>query len=565
MKRLRWPVLIVLAALAVIVFILRNQQTPSLLPEAAPVQPVSGGVYSEALIGSPGRLNPLLDHHNPVDRDVNRLLYSGLIRFDAVGLPQADLAESWGISHDGTIYNFSIRPNATWHDGKPVTSEDIVFTVELLRNEGFPIPADLRQFWNEVEVKGLDEKTLQFILPQAFAPFLDYLTFGVLPKHLLESVSPEAMAEASFNLSPVGSGPFAFDRFIVENGQIQGVVLNAYPNYYNERAFIDQVVFRYYADAPTALEAYRAGTVLGISEVTPDILDQVLKEPGLNLYTGRQPQLALIYLNLDNPELAFFQDASIRRALLMGLNRQSMIDRIINGQAIIADGPIFPGTWAFYEGIERIGYDPEAALKQIRAAGYTIPASGGEVREKDGVRLSFELAHPNDAIHTRLAEAVQRDWARLGVAVTIKAVSYDELVQDYLEPRAYQAALVDLNLSRFPDPDPYPFWNQAQITSGQNYAQWNDRLASEYLEQARVTVDFAERAKAYRNFQVRFVKEMPALPLYFPVYSYAVDEQVQGVRMGPLFDTSDRFATILSWYLRAQRANNIPATSTATP
>ena len=179
MKRLRLPVLIVLVALAVIAWLLRNQQAPSLLPEAAPVQPVSGGVYTEALLGAPGRLNPLLDYHNQADRDIDRLIYSGLITFDERGVPQADLAESWGISQDGTIYNFSIRPNAVWHDGKPVTSEDIVFTVELMRMEQFPLPEDLRQLWNEVEVKGLDERTLQFILPEPFAPFLDYLTFGV--------------------------------------------------------------------------------------------------------------------------------------------------------------------------------------------------------------------------------------------------------------------------------------------------------------------------------------------------------------------------------------------------
>jgi len=149
--------------------------------------------------------------------------------------------------------------------------------------------------------------------------------------------------------------------------------------------------------------------------------------------------------------------------------------------------------------------------------------------------------------------------------VTIKAVPYEELVNSYLEPRSYQAALVDLNLARYPDPDPYPFWDQAQITGGQNYAQWNDRQASEYLEQARIIPDLAERAKAYRNFQVRFTNQMPALPLFFPVYSYAVDQSVQGVRMGPLFDTSDRFATILDWFLLAKRSTNLESTPTATP
>jgi len=565
MKKLRWPILIVLIALVAIALLLRTQQNPILQPVPLPVEPAAGGIYTEALIGSLGRLNPLLDYYNPADRDIDRLLYSGLIRFDDRGVPQADLAESWGISQDGTIYNFAIRPNAVWHDGEPVTSEDVLFTVEMMRDETFPLPADLREFWKQVEVKVLDEKNLQFILPEAFSPFLDYLTFGVLPKHILGGVSPAEIINAQFNLEPVGSGPYQFDRFQIEDGQIIGIVLTAFDDYHLNPPFIDQMVMRYYPDAGAGLAAYREGEVQGISHISAEILPDALKQNELRLYTGRQPRLTLVYLNLDDAKLPFFQDETIRRALLMALNRQWMVDRLLGGQALIADGPIFPGTWAYYDGIERIDYDTAAALEIIKSAGYSLPAEGSSVREKDGVRFAFEMLYPDTAEHAKIAEAIQQDWAKLGVDVTIKAVPYEELVNSYLEPRAYQAALVDLNLARYPDPDPYPFWDQAQITGGQNYAQWNDRQASEYLEQARIIPDIAERGKAYRNFQVRFTNQMPALPLFFPVYSYAIDQSVQGVRMGPLFDTSDRFATILDWFLLAKRSTNLESAPTATP
>ena len=565
MKKLRWPILIVLIALVAIALLLRSQQNPILQPVPQAVEPTSGGIYTEALIGSPGRLNPLLDYYNPADRDLDSLLYAGLLSFDDRGVPQADLAESWGISQDGTIYNFAIRPNATWHDSEPVTSEDILFTVEMMRNEAFSLPADLREFWKQVDVKILDEKNLQFILPEAFSPFLDYLTFGVLPKHILGGVTPAEMINAEFNLKPVGSGPYQFERYLTENGQITGVVLNAFEGYHLNPPFIDQVVMRYYPDDVVGLAAYREGEVQGISHISQDILAEALKQSELHIYTGRQPRLTLIYLNLNNPELPFFQDAAIRRALLMALNRQWMVDHLLGGQALIADGPIFPGTWAYYDDIQRIDYDSAAALEAIKSAGYSIPAEGGSVRAKDGVRFAFEMVYPDTPEHTRIAEAIQQDWAKLGVDVTIKPVPYDELVTAYLEPRAYQAALVDLNLARYPDPDPYPFWDQAQITGGQNYAQWNDRQASEFLEQARILPDLAERAKVYRNFQVRFTNELPALPLFFPVYSYGVDQSIQGVRMGPLFDTSDRFATILDWYLIAKRSASAESTPSTTP
>lgn len=562
MKQLRWQILIVILALAVIGALLLGQQPPSLQP-AATVAPVSGGAYTEAIVGAFGRPNPVLDFYNPADRDLVRLIYSGLVRFDDRGLPQGDLAESWGISQDATVYNFSLRPGIRWHDGKPLTSEDIAFTVELLRSPDLPIPEDLRALWQQVEVKVLDEKTLQFRLPEPFAPFLDYLSFGVLPKHLLETIPPAELVEAEFNLQPVGSGPYRFERLISKDGDIRGVVLSKFKEYYGNQPYLDQVIFRYYADAGAALEAYRQGEVLGINQVTSDILSEALKIPELRFYSGRLPQLTLIFFNLDDPKLPFFQDASLRRAFLMGINRQRLVDRLLNGQAIIADGPILPGTWAYYEGIEHLEFNPDAALEAIKKAGYTIPAEGGAVRQKEGQALSFEMAYPDDPLHNALFQAIQADWAKLGIEVKPKAVTYDELVDDYLEPRTYQAALVDLNLSRFPDPDPYPFWAQAQATGGQNYARWSDRQASEFLERARVTVDLGERAKAYRNFQVRFTTEMPALPLYYPVYTYAVDQQVQGVRMGPLFDLSDRFATLTAWYLLAKPAGE--ATPTPLP
>ncbi|RME86943.1 MAG: hypothetical protein D6770_10700, partial [Anaerolineae bacterium] len=215
--------------------------------------------------------------------------------------------------------------------------------------------------------------------------------------------------------------------------------------------------------------------------------------------------------------------------------------------------------------LEPIPYDPDAAEALLKDEGYVIPAEGGEVRVKEGQRLSFTLLHPQDELHTALAEAAQRDWARIGVEVTLQAVPYDQLLYDHLTPRQYQAALVDLDLTRTPDPDPYPFWHQAEATGGQNYSQWDNRTASEYLEQARVTTDLGLRARLYRNFQVLFNKELPALLLYYPVYSYGVDLQVRGVQVPPLFDVTDRLANITEWYLITRRSLSATPTPTTAP
>ncbi len=551
MKRLRWQILVVAVTIVIVALLLLSQQPVSIVtsPEAA-----SGGIYTEALIGSMGRLNPMLDWNNSADRDVNRLIFSGLIRFDSHGLPQPDLAESWGTSSDGTLYNFSIRPGAVWHDGEPVTADDVIFTIELIKSSGSLFPQDIKDLWSQIEIKRFNDKTLQFKLPEPFSPFLDYVTFGILPKHLLETVPADQLANAEFNLQPIGTGPYKFDRILTSGGQISGVVLNVNKDYYLPAPFIEQVVFRFYPNSAAAFDAYQQGEVLGVSQLTNDVLQQALIEPAFSVYTSRLPQMGLVFLNLNNPGVPFLQSEKVRRALLLGINRKNIVSHIMQGQAIIADGPILPGSWAYYDEIEKFDYDPDAAAVLLKEDGYAIPAGGGDVRAKDGQFLSFTLIHPDDTLHTQIAQAIQSDWALIGVQIELQAVSYDSLINDFLTTRNYQAVLADLNTARTPDPDPYLFWHQSEATGGQNYSQWDNRTASEFLETARTATNFEDRARLYRNFQVLFAKDMPSLPLYYPVYSYGVDVQVQGVQVAPmLYDVSDRFALIAEWFLVTRR------------
>ena len=546
-KKLRWQILIIVLALVVIAVVLWGQQAEPVLVEAP--EPTGGGVFKEGIVGSLMRLNPLLAEFNPPDQDPASLLFSGLIQFDSTGLPQPDLSNSWGISRNGDVYNFSLRTDAFWHDGEPVTSADVVFTVNLLQDPDFPVPEDRANFWQEIEVEELDERTIQFRLPEAFAPFLSYLDFGILPAHHLNGLTTQEIVDAPFNLQPIGSGPFKFERLILTDNQISGVVLEKNTDYYGEQVFFDQVEFNYFSDYTAVWEAYNAGEIQGIGEITAEILEGALEDQSLNLYTSRLPQMTLVLLNLDNPEVPFLQDVEMRKALMQGINRQYLVDHINQGQAIIADGPIFPKTWAYLEGLSRYDYNPEEAIEKIRDLGYSFPGEGGTTRtNEDGDRLSLTLVFPDDGHHTLIAQAIQENWAALGFNIILEALPYEELINDRLENRDYEAALVDLNLTSMTDPDPYPFWHQTQTTGGQNYSMWNDRQASEYLEQARIILDIVERGRLYRNFQVRFFDQLPALPLYYPVYTYGVSSYVKGVRIGPIFEPSNRLETITGWY-----------------
>jgi peptide/nickel transport system substrate-binding protein len=413
-------------------------------------------------------------------------------------------------------------------------------------------PSDIKAFWQEIKLNRLNEFNLQFILPEPFSPFLDYLSFGILPSHILGEKTFLEIQESPFNLQPIGTGPYKYDNLIVNDGKITGVVLSANLDYFGAKPFIEQVIFKYYPNAFDLYLAYQEGEILGLSRIAGDHLQEVLADPNLSIYTGRRPELALVLLNLNETDVNYFQDVDVRKALMKSINRSVIINEFLGGQAIPADSPIFPGTWAFYNN-SPIVFDPEAAVNHLKTAGFVFARDTDAVRAKEGKRLSFTMVYPDDEVHRGIAEAIQRDWKNIGVEVEIEPLSYEAIIDDKLVNRNFQAALIDINLSRYPDPDPYPFWDQGQSTGGQNYSQWDNRIASEYLEQARVETDQAERIRLYRNFQVIFKEEMPALLLYYPVYSYAVDREVKGVQMGPFYDPSDRLANINAWYLLVKR------------
>ncbi len=552
MKKFRWQLLILFLTGLVVGILLILEKRGGLGSQGNP-EPVEGGAYTEALIGNLSRLNPLLDSANQVDRDVDRLIFSGLVQFDSRGMPEVDLAESIRPSLDGTIYNVTLKQDLTWHDGQPLTTSDVQFTVELMKaGEGY-VASDLVAFWKEITVVVLDDLNMQFVLPEAFAPFQDYLTFGVLPQHLLTGLTLQQVAESAFNLQPVGSGPYMFSDLTVEGTTITGITLKAFENYSGDGPYLEEIHFRYYPDAASAYQAYVDQYVQGISEIPQSILPTALINEDLSVYTSRLPQISMVMLNLNDPTVPFLQEADIRKALFLGLNRQKIVNQIFNGQAIVANGVIFPDNWAYLSSLPTIEYDLEQASLLLKEAGYVVTGDANPVRMKDGTALKIVLSYPDDDLHKAVAESIQADWKKLSVEVILEAVPPDIFLSTRLEPRAYQAALVDLNLSGTPDPDPYPFWDSGLATIGQNYSQWNNRLASDSIEEARVTTDYAIRTRLYHNFQNIFANELPSLPLYYPVYNYGVDSIIQGISLGPLMDTSDRFATVNEWFMVARR------------
>ncbi len=557
---IRWQALLITLGVALLVIVLVYQA----IGLTTILVPAEGGIYIEGLAGSPQYLNPLLSAYNDVDRDLVSLIFNGLVRLDVGGKPAPDLASRWEISPDGRVYTVTLRTDVRWQDGVPFTADDVLFTVDLLQDPGYTGPADIAQLWRQVKVEALRSDVVRFTIPEPFAPFLDYLTIGLLPQHILKGVSASELPGHPFNTRPIGTGPFVVEEVVNAGGHISQITLSANPTYSGRRPYLSKITFRFYPDHASVVAAYQAGEIQGIGQVLPSDLARVRAEPHLNLFSALSSEITLIFLRLDDPNVAFFQDRRVRQALLYGLDRQALIDRVLDGQGAVANSPILPGSWAYDPGVPAYPYDPEQAAALLNEVGWRFPRNSGEVegqdagsiqtqgrmRQRDGNEMVFTLSVADDPLHRALAEEIVHQWRNLGIAASVQVIPPGEF-HTVLAERRFQAILVDLEVPG--DPDPYVFWHESQIEHGQNYAGLKSRTLSEIVEQARQATDQAQRAALYQRFQTLFAEQVPALLLYYPVYTYAVDEKVGGVQIRPLNAPSDRFRNIADWYVVRRR------------
>lgn len=539
-RYLRWQAVIAILGIALLAALLRY----TAYNFTSVTVPDRGGELVEGMAGNPQFLNPLLSQYNQVDGVLSSLLFNGLTRLDERGNVVPDLAETMTISPDGLTYDFKLRSGLYWHDGAPVTANDVLYTVKTMQAEGFPGMAWLSALWREVEVTapdGPEGLTIRFQLKQPFAPFVDYTTIGLLPAHLWQDVPVAELMSSQYNTRPVGTGPFQLEAISATEA-----TLKTNPTYHGAAPFLDGITIRFYPDHQSLMPAYERGEIDAISWLWPEDMTKAAELTDLQVFSAPISGYSLIYLNQQNPNTPFFKDAAVRKALLYGLDRQKLIDTVLKGQGMIANSPIMPYSWAYDEEITQYGYDPEAAKQLLDQAGW-VDSDGDGVRDREGVKLAFVLLGKDKA----KLDAISAMWAEIGVKAEPQAVSLPGLTADFLAPRSFDAALVDWELSG--DPDPYPLWHSTQAKNGQNYAGWESRPADEAIERARSLPDHESRIPYYKDFQRIFSEEVPSLLLYYPVYTYGVRNKVHEAQMGPLNTPGDRYRSIANWYIVTKR------------
>lgn len=538
-----WPLLLAALCLGLVASLLSYQaQTAGLCSTRVPA---AGGSFSEGIVGAPQYLNPLLADANPVDREMSGLLFDGLTRYDEDGRLVPALAESWRVGEDGRRIDFALRDDATWHDGEAVTAADVVFSYGLLQDEAFPAPAAARTLWESVTISATGPLSVTFALPESYSPFLEATTRGIVPAHILGDVPPVAVPEHSFNQTPVGTGPFMVPPG--ENWQRAGRLrLAPAPDQWRQGIKLDALEFRFYPNAERLLEAYTAGEIQAINNVPPPLFPDVATLPETRLYTAPLPRYTQVLFNLTAEGMSALRNRDVRHALAHALDRELLVDRALNGQGLIFEGPYPPTSWAHQPGaLTLYPHRPFSATQTLEAAGWTLP-EGGMVREGETETLILRLLLVDEPEQRRLADELASQWAAAGVGLEIHAVDA-EAYGAALRDRDFDLALAEVAAPG--DPDLYDFWSQEAIIRGQNFAGWNHRRASEALEQARQLWDVSERRRYYEAFLQFFSRELPAITLFQHAYTYAVSESVNELEIGRIDHPRDRYETLADWFL----------------
>jgi peptide/nickel transport system substrate-binding protein len=537
----RWPLLLVLGlGVAAVLGFWYVATRPS-----GQEMPAPGGVYVEGVAGGPSRVNPLFASFNAVDVDLASLVFSGLVRLAADGHVVPDLAERWEVSDDGTTYTFELRQGLLWHDGEAFDASDVAFTLRATQDPEFRGDPALAALFRDVDISTPDHLTVVLTLPQPFAPFLAYATVGILPKHLLGGLDAEALYDSEFNQRPVGTGPFRLLEL-----SSNGAVLEGFPSYHLGQPYLERLELRFFRDEGELLTALRSRQIDGAlfrPGLSADDVFFLDSQSYLSRYELHTTGYLVIYLN---QEVEPFRDPRVRRALQHALDRDAVAQVALAGQGLPVDSPIPPDTWAYRGAPDAFRFDRAQAEALLDGAGWRRGSRG--LREKDGEALRFTLVTNDEPPRVAAAQEVARQWAELGIEVTVAASGSTELLQEILVPQEFEAVLFGLETGA--DPDPYPLWHSTQMgEDGRNLAGFSHAEADRLMEEARLTTDVAQRVLLYQRFQEIFVEELPVLLLYSPAYSYVVDIRFQGLNPGVLVAPASRFRDVHLWFTETRR------------
>ena len=509
--------------------------------------PVRGGTVKEGVIGAPRFINPLLALSD-TDRDLSSLFYAGLTRPTPSGEIIPDIAERFSISEDGKEYRFVLRDDARFHDGVPITADDVLFTLRLVQDPTIKSPR--RADWDGVTIEKITDREVLFTLQRPYAPFLENTTIGILPRHIWLNVSPQEFAFSNFNTQPIGSGPFKLKKISYNSSGIPTHYdLRAYSNYTLGRPFINKLVVYFYSNEEELLRAYSAGTIGNLSAVSSSANISENSE----LLQISLPRIFAVFFNQNKNHV--FTDKNVRLALEVLLDKEQIRNEVLNGYGTVIRSPIPPNA---VEG--QRNYVPQEKTTEERRdeARGILEGAGWKFDEElnnwtDGKQiLSFSIATANTPELKRAAQIAANMWTEAGISVKVNVFETGDLNQNIIRPRDYEALLFGEVVGR--GLDLFAFWHSSQKDDpGLNIANYTNSNVDNLLAKARTVSDKKERDELYLKFETEILKDAPAIFLYAPDFLYIVPKNLHGVDIDLVAIPSERFSGVHLWHTQTER------------
>ncbi len=515
--------------------------------------PDSGGEYSEALVGEPQFINPLLAGINDADKDIGALIYNGLLRYNAQGKLVPDLAERYDVSPDGKTYTFYLRKGIAWHDGKPFNADDVVFTFMALENPDYTSP--LRASLQGMNIEKQDDFTVKIVLANPRPQFPDKLTLGIMPKHIWETINPKNISFADANMKPVGTGPFRFSKYTKDKyGSIISYVVEANPGFYRGAPHIERLTFFFYTYPEEALQAYKNRKTLGISYIEARNKESA-EFSSARVYALRIPKYFSVFFNQNQSKV--LADPAVRKALAHATNKEEIVTVVFQNMATAIQSPILSWLIGYDPNVKTEKFSEDDAKSALRDAGWKDKDNDGILekvigQDKEPTDLALTLTTSDFPDLARTGELLKKQWERIGAKVTVENYNIDELKQNVIKPRKYDALLFGEVLSQ--NPDPYIYWHASQKKDpGLNLALYDNKDADKALELIRSASSTDEEIVGLVTFQNIIARDIPAIFLFSPDYLYAVHTSVKGITAQNVSAPSGRFIDIEKWYMKTKR------------
>lgn len=526
------------------------------------IVPAKGGTYIEGLICQPYMINPLYYKSNSCDDYISNLVYSSLFKIQNKKLIPF-LVKSYKINGNKE-YILELKKNVKWHDGKELTSDDVVFTFQLIKDP--IIKSTLYNSFKDVEVEKLDKYKLKLTLNQEYSLFLYTLTFGILPKHIWSTIEPQNIRIASYNLKAVGSGPYIITSFKRDSkGQIYEYNFKSNKDYFLNEPYIEKVILKFYPDINSAIEALNSEKIIALGDIDSSLESKIISKK-VRFMKFLLPQYTALFFNLQNKK---FANKEFRKAILLSINKHKVLKDLIDGGEII-DSPI---TKYFLNDnnkdkevsnkklalklFNKLGYKKikkQDFLKKIKSEDTKRFIKALEMQEflvKNGQILRIKILTGNNEQYKKIANNIKTELMNFGILVELKILDIDDVLQ-LIKKREYETLLFSEILDY--SIDLYPFWHSSQINyPGLNFSGFLNKDLDRTLEKLRKVNDEKEIKKLYKKIDEIFKQEVPCVFLYSPAYTFVISQDVKGIDISSLVSSTDRIFSISNWYFKTKK------------